>query len=434
MKTSQFLLFTFLLTISISKLNAQGTLWGETSNGGATGGGTVFKTNYDGTGFTKIKDFVLDVPGNNPNSRLSIGPSPNLNGKLYGYSIGSGTYSLGLIFQYDPATNAYTNVFDFDGTNGATPEGALLLYGTKFYGVTYNGGINGAGTLFEFDPATNSLTKKVDFQLTSTGGIPSGYLTLFNNKLYGTTSNGGANNAGTIFEFDPAAALGSNIVKKYDFNNTDGGVPLGELTVSGSRIYGTALVGGANNKGVIYEFDPAGAAGSNYVKKVDFDGATLGSDPRTGLVLVSGTMYGIANGGGANSSGTIYTYVPGATNASKKEDLPSSNYVSYGTGTLLYANGLLYGNTLEYMFSYDPTQPTGSGFTKVRDYDYYSTGTDVLGGFTLAPSGKIYGLAGTAGLAQAGAIIEYDPTVSVTISNPPTNPQGRIYFNTSSGS
>ena len=164
----------------------------------------MFKTNYDGTGFTKIKDFVLDVPGNNPNSRLAIGPSPNLNGMLFGYATTGGTFGNGIIFKYDPATNAYTKVHDFNSaTDGAYPRGALLLYGTKFYGATYNGGSNGAGTLFEFDPATNTFVKKVDFQSASTGTFPSGYLTLFNNKLYGTTLQGGANSVGTLFEFVP---------------------------------------------------------------------------------------------------------------------------------------------------------------------------------------------------------------------------------------
>lgn len=426
MKKSFLLLLPIILAISSQPLFGQGTIWGTTYDGGTSGGGVLFKTNFDGTNFQKVIDFNKDKSGRNPISRLVAGPAPSLNGKFYGTTQTGGVYGEGVIFQYDPANDDYIQVYNFSGPEGAFPVGPMLLYNGKFYGLTRSGGASSAGVLFSFDPTSGNFNKEADFEAASTGSAPIGYLTLFNNKFYGITSSGGANNVGVLFEFDPSKSVGSNLTDKYDFD-TNSSSPKGELVVYGSLLYGTTSAGGVDNIGTIFEFNPAAAVGSNYTKKVDFD-ATTGSTPTIGMTLVSSKLYGATNSGGANSTGTIFEYVPGSTSITVKADGPSS-YTSSITGTMLYANNLLYGNNAYAIFSYDPTQSGPASFQIVSEYDYNGTGQDVEGGFTLGPGGVIFGLAYSAGIGQGGTIMKYDPSQPVTS----TNPVATISFNTAAG-
>jgi len=63
------------------------------------------------------------------------------------------------------------------------------------------------------------------------------------------TQSGGANGYGTIFSIP---VTGGTPTTLFDFDNTHGANPLGDLTLSGSTLYGMTQSGGANNKGVIF--------------------------------------------------------------------------------------------------------------------------------------------------------------------------------------
>ena len=132
----------------------------------------------------------------------------------------------GVIFGLQPGSTSYTqqNNFgmDYPGSNPAYSELCQAANG-KLYGMTYQGGANGMGVLFEYDASTATYTKKLDFNGTSNGSYPWGSLMqAANGKLYGMTTNGGANNVGVLFEYDPST---STYVKKLDYNGTNGAYP-----------------------------------------------------------------------------------------------------------------------------------------------------------------------------------------------------------------
>jgi uncharacterized repeat protein (TIGR03803 family) len=142
----------------------------------------------------------------------------------------------------------------------------------KFYGLTNKGVSNNVGVIFEWDPATNVYNKKIDLSL-AIGKLPNGSLSLYSQKLYGMTASGGANNKGVIFEWDPATNV---YTKKLDFANTDTYNPQGSLTLNAGKFYGMTRDGGSNNAGVIFEWDPVNNV---YNKKRDLNASSGGTLP-----------------------------------------------------------------------------------------------------------------------------------------------------------
>jgi uncharacterized repeat protein (TIGR03803 family) len=178
--------------------------------------------------------------------------------------------------------------------------GNLTLSGEKFYGLTSFGGANNRGVIFEWNPSTNIYTKKIDFS-NAEGGKPYGNssLTPYNGKFYGMTVGGGANDKGVIFEWNPSTNI---YTKKMDFDGLNGSYPAISLTLLNDKFYGITNMGGIDDLGVIFEWDPHT---NIYTKKMDFIGINPGGHI-SNLTLSGGKFYGMNFNSGANSIGCIF--------------------------------------------------------------------------------------------------------------------------------
>jgi uncharacterized repeat protein (TIGR03803 family) len=97
-----------------------------------------------------------------------------------------------------------TTIGTFDNTDGASPDGTLIQ-GVKgnFYGTTEQGGASAAGTIFELTPA-GILTTLYSFcpeggACTDGESPEAGLLQSTNGDFYGDAAGGGSNGSGTIF-------------------------------------------------------------------------------------------------------------------------------------------------------------------------------------------------------------------------------------------
>ena len=305
-------------------------LYGVTQFGGIHNNGTIYQYDPSFDTYTKKYDFDLTGSGDAPSSLMQAA-----DGKLYGTTAYGGANDKGVLFQFDPATAAYSKKIDFDGSNGSAPLGELIQLNGKIYGMTREGGANGEGTLFQFDPVTADFVKKIDFD-TLKGCYPEGGLTLgADGKLYGVTTSGGANSSnellngfGTLFQYDPATNI---YVKKIDFEGSaNGSSPNGTLVkTNDGKLYGMTTYGGIHviddpkGYGVLFQYDPAT---SGISKKLDFDGKGNGNNPNGSLLLASnGNLYGVTSAGGANNMGVIFQYDPANSNYTKKMDFTQSS-------------------------------------------------------------------------------------------------------------
>jgi uncharacterized repeat protein (TIGR03803 family) len=281
-----------------------GKLYGMTSSCCTFDAFSIF-FRYDPATHQYEKLFNFDVTDNGayPNGSLIQAKD----GKLYGLTSKGGTHNKGVIFEFDPATKVYKKRHDFDGDNGAGPESTLLeAKDGKLYGLTNTGGVNNYGVLFQFDPATSAYSKKFDFDGIANGGNPMGNLIQAKNeKLYGLTNGGGKDDFGVLFEYDLTT---STYNKKMAFNGTtDGGYPVGSLMeASDGNLYGLASAGGASMGGVLFQFDPVAA---QYKVKFEFDNLVSGSAPQSTLIQATdGKLYGTTQFGGANEDGVVFEY------------------------------------------------------------------------------------------------------------------------------
>jgi uncharacterized repeat protein (TIGR03803 family) len=144
-------------------------------------------------------------------------------------------------------------------------------------------------------------------------------------NLYGTTTYGGANSGGTVFQLTPTSTGWSETVL-YSFcsqsNCADGYEPNPGLMMDGSgNLYGTTYVGGAVGKGVVFQLTPSGTGWSEKVL-YSFCSSILCADgqyPHAGLIMDgSGNLYGTTSGAantncvGGGGCGTVYQLIPGS--------------------------------------------------------------------------------------------------------------------------
>jgi uncharacterized repeat protein (TIGR03803 family) len=139
---------------------SNGKLYGLTSGGGVNDHGTLFEYDPASGILTKKADFTDSITGSYPVGALMQA----LDRKLYGMASSGGTYNFGVLFEYDILADTLINRYNFDGTNGRRSYGTLSEASNgKFYGMTMCGGLHDLGVIFEYDPATNIYTKKFDF-------------------------------------------------------------------------------------------------------------------------------------------------------------------------------------------------------------------------------------------------------------------------------
>lgn len=86
-------------------------------------------------------------------------------------------------------------------------------------------------------------------------------------QMWGMTQSGGTSNAGTIFSTN---SLGNNFQNRYSFKNEAEGASssFSEMVEYNGKFYGMTKKGGANDLGVIYEWNPLT---NIYIKKNRLD-------------------------------------------------------------------------------------------------------------------------------------------------------------------
>jgi uncharacterized repeat protein (TIGR03803 family) len=170
----------------------------------------------------------------------------------------------GTIYELTPGSNGtWTEqvLHRFSGRNeGNTPEGALIFDKSgNLYDTTWLGGSHGVGNVFELTPtAGGGWKEKVlhQFQGGSKGPMR-GVIFDQAGDLYGTKYDGGSHDVGFVFELMPQAngSWKEKVIRQ--FTGKDGANPwAAPMFDAQGNLYGTTTNGGTNGDGVVYEITP----------------------------------------------------------------------------------------------------------------------------------------------------------------------------------
>ena len=243
--------------------DANGNLYGTTSEGGAYGGGTVFKLDQSGKETVLYSFGAAQGDGNLPLAGLVLDANGNLYGTTSEGGIGGCNYGggCGTVFKVDKTGNE-TVLYSFTGgTDGGFPVFGYLVRDAagNLYGTTDSGGssacTNGCGVVFKVDESGNET---VLYSFSGTGGDganpDAGLVWDAAGNLYGTTFAGGASGYGTVFMLD---TTGTETVL-HSFKVSDGGNPYdGLVRDAKGNLYGTtSCCGRSGGQGTVFELTP----------------------------------------------------------------------------------------------------------------------------------------------------------------------------------
>jgi len=201
---------------------------------------------------------------------------------------------------------------------GYAPNGLLLSSSGTLYGVTTYGGAYNRGLVYELTESRGVWKETVLYSFAggADGGYPNGPLVMDEaGNLYGTALQGGTQNYGVVFELSPSGGTWVENVLHNFTRLSDGGLPFGGVVFDAAgNLYGTASTGGTarcqnpyGSCGLVFQLSLSDNGWTEQVLH-SFTGLDDGGDPEYGVILdSSGNIYGTAmGGGGENGAGVVF--------------------------------------------------------------------------------------------------------------------------------
>jgi uncharacterized repeat protein (TIGR03803 family) len=363
----------------------------------------------------------------------------------------------------------FGTLYNFTTQVGPLPSGPIggVIIGPHgvLYGTTTDGGTNGSdgGTAYELVPpsaAGDPWTMHIlySFGAAEDGVRPIAGLALgAHGELYGTTSNGGSAEYGTVYELMPPADGSTEWTESviYTFQGGhDGANPYAPVTVGpDGALYGTTYSGGYTGAGsggcigvgcgTVFKLSPPVTAGGQWTKTIlhNFTGSDgTGNQPLDGeepLDAVTfgkhGELYGTASGGAYQIydcpfvCGVVFELEPPADAASDAPWTESILHAFTGPpddGSVPFASvafgpdGSIYGSTYwggnsDYcfygcgtIFQLKPPAADGGTWTESIIHNFAgptADGNTPIAGLTIAGDGRMYGSTTSGGAAPTCA-------------------------------
>jgi uncharacterized repeat protein (TIGR03803 family) len=297
--------------------DAAGDLFGASSVGGASGNGTVFEIVKTKHGYASAPTTLVSftgMDGESPYDSLITDAA----GDLFGMTEAGGSNSDGTVFEIAKTKGGYasapTTLASFTGADGANPNGSLIADAAgDLFGTTSIGGALNLGTVFEIAKTKGGYASAPTTLVSFTGADGSSPLSTLiadaAGDLFGTTSAGGANNDGTVFEIAKTKGGYSGApTTLVSFDNVNGAYPDGALIADAAgNLFGTTQAGGTDKDGTVFEIAKTRngyASAPTTLASFDFSD---GAEPIAALFAdATGNLYGTTSVGGADTDGTVF--------------------------------------------------------------------------------------------------------------------------------
>lgn len=290
-----------------------GELYGMTLKGAAHDYGSVYGVTSTGKAFPLSSFSVHSIMEQ---------PVTSLNGVLYGSVTFSYADKNGSVFGIDRKTGKQVLSYNFQAAPDASLPGALVDVGGMLYATSESGGTNAAGTIFSIDPSNGQEHLLYSFQGAVDGRYPMPVLANAGGVLFGTTKDGGANNAGAIFSFD---TQNGTFTLVYTFGSSN--PEQSNLAYVNGKVFGDYASGPAS--GTLFSVDPTNDAVTPLSTNAEL----------SQLIAGGGNLYGLDPSGGTKEDGEIVKVDQTSGTFSNVYYFPSIDLAPSG---LTFANGKFY--------------------------------------------------------------------------------------------
>jgi uncharacterized repeat protein (TIGR03803 family) len=262
-------------------LDAKGNLFGATFSGGASGDGTIFEFSHAGLeavlySFCNVNTPETCADGKEPALGATFNGASSgkgyTDGTLYGSTSSGGTDGSGVVFTFNPKKKKEAVALNFGGTSLSGTIYVTVDAKGDIFGVSESGGANSDGAIFSVGKSGASILYSFcSLASCADGSGPGGPLLIDKaGNLWGTTRNGGANGAGSVFMLKHKAKQLTTVYSFCSVNSpvacADGSLPAGALTYAAaahgkpydgkSPLFGVTLAQGANSFGTIFSLAP----------------------------------------------------------------------------------------------------------------------------------------------------------------------------------
>jgi uncharacterized repeat protein (TIGR03803 family) len=365
-------------------------------------------------------------------------------GALYGTTLGGGSNRAGTVFKVKPDGSGYATLHAFatNGVDGQSPGALTQASDGALYGMTSIGGTNRAGTVYRLNADGSGYRLLHVFgSVAGDGGNPgAGLIEGGDGGLYGTTFWGGSNGVGTVFRLSKD---GNSYGVLYHFGQSasDGANPDTALAQGADgALYGTTFFGGTNDAGTVFKLNTNGG-GYGVLRMFNKSGGD-GQNPDAPLMQASnGALYGTTYSGGASNAGTVFTLSTNGGGYNIRHSFGSfEGDAQSPLGALLEGkDGGLYGTTYS-----GGSNGVGALFRLAlagTDYSvwrgFLSSGGDgqnPRGGLVLGSDGAFYGTTWHGGQSGVGTVFQiYPPETPQMLGAVVTGTTAQVWFSGVSG-
>lgn len=371
-----------------------------------------------------LYSFTGGADGGGPQTPVLLGSG----GVLYGTTDSGGAQNAGAVYELTPNGSGWTEsvLFSFNGAStGSIPDGGLVADGSgNLYGTVYQGGAFGHGAVYELSRGTGGAWTEAllySFAGGTDGGLPTaGVIFDHSGNLYGTTGSGGNDGQGVVYKLAPGAggAWTETVLHSFVSQSADGEDPgRGLVFDAAGNLYGTTVVGGTSNDGVVYELSPGSGGAWTETLLHTFTGGSDGVNPLCDLVFDgSGNLYGTTTEGGSASVGTVFKLSKSGSSWHEQILYSFSGGASGKepfAGVIFDSAGSLYGTTTAGVFGqggvvYKLT-PSGGSWTESVSYTFDGAGDGSYAHLVRDSSGSLYGTDASGGPQSAGEVFKVQP-------------------------
>jgi len=270
--------------------------------------------------------------------------------------------------------------------------------------------------------AADKYTIVRNFNENSGGVLPAGALLMDDaGNLFGTNTQGGSHNSGTVFELTPKAGGGWTYTVLFQCGSTsDCSLPVGSLVMDqAGNLYGSSLFGR------VFQITKTG---SNWTANVLHNFGVQSAPPSPVILDAAGNLYGINPTGGKSNLGFVFELSPSASGwtVAHLHDFNgtdgaaiSSNTENQVAGLVFDTAGNLYGTTVAGGTSSKCSGGCGVVFqlknssgkwTETVLHNFVGTdGANPISSLTIDSSGNLYGTASAGGTKGFGVAFQVAP-------------------------